>query len=400
MGSKGLTPSMEIVLTAEKPAAGGRMLARHEGQVVFVAGAIPGERVKARVDRVTRQLAFAEVVDVLEPSPDRRASAVDIACGGSVYAHIAYARQLTLKSELLTDAFARIAKLNLGTPTPVMASREDGYRLRARLHIRNGRFGFFREGTHDLCDAAATAQLLPDSLDALKRLQAKVPEFNSAFSCELLENIPADERAIQIEFAQSPAVIHGGPKVTDRLAIAGGSVTLTHDVRSFFQSNRYLLAAFAERVVAQIPDGGVIDLYAGVGLFAVSLAALGRAGIVAIEGDRYSAADLESNARPYGDAVSVRRASVEEYLGLSSVRSPSTIVMDPPRTGISTEAMSGILALKPHRAVYVSCDVATLARDARRLVEAGYQLTHLEAFDLFPNTAHVETLAVFSRLGT
>ena len=79
------------------------------------------------------------------------------------------------------------------------------------------------------------------------------------------------------------------------------------------------------------------------------------------------------------------------------MRAPATLVLDPPRTGVSTEAMSGILALKPGRVVYVSCDVATLARDARRFVEAGYRLAHMEAFDLFPNTAHVETLAVFVR---
>jgi 23S rRNA (uracil1939-C5)-methyltransferase len=150
-------------------------------------------------------------------------------------------------------------------------------------------------------------------------------------------------------------------------------------------------------VVSQIPSGSVTDLYAGVGLFAISLAALGRTDVAAVEGDRYSAADLEANARPYGKAVAVAHASVEEYLERRSVRAPATLVLDPPRTGVSSEAMSGIIALKPQRVVYVSCDLATLARDARRFVESGYRLDHVEAFDLFPNTAHVETLAVFVR---
>lgn len=392
-----LQPNGEVVLTTEKPAAGGRMLARHEGQVVFVLGAIPGERVRVRVERVSRQLAFAEVVEVLDSSPDRRDATVDPACGGSLYAHIAYPRQLALKSEVVADAFARIGKINLMGSTAVMASREDGYRMRARLHIRNGRIGFFREGTHDLCDAAATRQLLPATLDALKGLEADIPpgEFKEAVSCEVLENIPADQRAIQIEFNQSPPAIHGDPQVTDQLVIAGASVTLVHDVRSFFQGNRWLLSAFTERVVSHIPAGSVIDLYAGVGLFAISLAALGRTDIAAVEGDRYSARDLESNARAYGKSVAVTRASVEAYLDNRSVAGPATLVLDPPRTGVSREAMSGILALKPQRAVYVSCDVATLARDAKRFVEAGYRVEHVEAFDLFPNTAHVETLAVF-----
>jgi 23S rRNA (uracil1939-C5)-methyltransferase len=385
------------MVTAEKPAAGGRMLARHEGQVVFVLGAIPGERVRVHVERVTRQLGFASVIEVLDPSQDRRPGPVDLACGGSLYAHIAYPRQLALKSELLADAFARIAKIALSSPTEVMASREDGYRLRARLHVRNGRAGFFREGTHDICDAGATRQLLPETLDALERLERDVPGFDQAVSCEVMENIPADERAIQIDFRQSPSSIHGGPQVTDRFAVRGSPVSLVHDVRSFFQGNRWLLPAFTERVISQIPEGSVTDLYAGVGLFAVSLASLGRTDIVAVEGDRFSAGDLEANAGRCEKAIVVVHAPVEEYLDRRGIRIPATLVLDPPRIGVSTEAMSGILALKPERAVYVSCDVATLARDARRFVEAGYRLAHLEAFDLFPNTPHVETLAVFAR---
>ena len=180
--------------------------------MVFVLGAIPGERVRVHVERVTRQLGFAEVVEVLEPSPDRRPGNIDLACGGSLYAHIAYPRQLALKSELLADAFARIAKITLTDATAVMASREDGYRLRARLHVRNARVGFFREGTHDLCDAAATRQLLPETLEAVKRLESDLPEFAQAVSCEVLENIPADRRAIQIDFRQSPSAIQGEPR--------------------------------------------------------------------------------------------------------------------------------------------------------------------------------------------
>ncbi len=373
------------------------MLARHEGQAVFVLGAIPGERVRVRVERVSRQLAFAEVVEVLEPSRDRRNETIDLSCGGSLYAHIAYPRQLALKCDVIADAFARIGKITLAAPAAIMASREDGYRMRARLHIRGGRIGFFREGTHDLCDAAATRQLLPATLDALRRLAAEIPpaDFKEAVSCEVLENIPADQRAIRIDFSQSPPAIRGDPRVTDRLVIAGASTTLVHDVRSFFQGNRWLLPAFAERVVSHIPPGPVVDLYAGVGLFAVSLAALGRTDITAVEGDRHSALDLELNARAYGTSVAVTHAAVETYLDRRSLRAPATMVLDPPRTGVSREAMSGILALKPPRAVYVSCDVATLARDAKRFVEAGYRVDHVEAFDLFPNTAHIETLAIF-----
>src|SRR5262245_48156630 len=100
-----LRPHAEITLTVDKPVAGGRMLARHDGQIVFVAGAIPGERVRVRVDRVSKQIAFGEAVEVIEASADRRSADVDWACGGSFYAHIAYTRQLRLKSEVVQDAF-------------------------------------------------------------------------------------------------------------------------------------------------------------------------------------------------------------------------------------------------------------------------------------------------------
>jgi len=413
----------ELILTIEKPVAGGRMLARHEGQVVFVVGAIPGERVRARVERVSKQLAFAETVEVLEPSPERRPANVDWACGGSLYSHIAYDRQLALKSELVTDSFVRIAKIRLPGSVPVMASEEHGYRMRARLHAQKGTFGFFREGTHELCDAAVTRQLLPATTDALRQLQHTLTDAGTTvISCEISENVPATERAVLLELSPSQevplhlepvegisgllfaepqssrlSVAYGSPYVTDRIEVSGRPATLTHHAESFFQGNRYLLPHLASQTSAQVPNGRVTDLYAGVGLFAVSLAARGVGEIVAVEGDRSSARDLESNAAPYGAAIRVRHMSVEDYLKHRGIEPPDTLVLDPPRTGISSEAMSDILGLKIPRIVYVSCDLATLARDVRRFIETGYHLEHVEGFDLFPNTAHVETLVVMTR---
>jgi tRNA/tmRNA/rRNA uracil-C5-methylase (TrmA/RlmC/RlmD family) len=418
-----LQPNSEITVTIEKPVAGGRMLARHEGQIVFVAGAIPGERVRVRIERVAKHLAFANTVEVLDQSSDRRALDADWACGGSFYAHVAYARQLQMKSDVIADAFARIAKMPLPAPVAVLASDEEGYRMRARLHVKDGRLGFFREGTHELCDAGPTRQLLPDTLAALQRLQPVLQQ-NRVTSCELSENIGATERAILLELAPEATapshvdpiegisgllfvdyqrgpltVAYGSPYVTDRVGASHGTVSLTHHVESFFQGNRYVLPEMVSRVIAQVPAGTVTDLYAGVGLFAVPLAASGHRQIVAIEGDRSSARDLDSNAAPYGRDLHVRHLSVESYLQRRDVQAPDTLVIDPPRTGMSKEAMSGILGLKVPRVVYVSCDPATLARDVKRFAEVGYRLGHIEAFDLFPNTAHVETLALLERHG-
>ncbi len=396
------------------------MLARHEGQIVFVAGAIPGERARVRIDRIQKQLAFGNVVAVLDPSPDRRAADVDWACGGSLYAHIAYERQRRLKSEVIADAFARIAKMPLAAEVVVRASREEGYRMRARLHARHGKLGFFREGTHDLCDAALTRQLLPDSIDALRRLEGALHDV-AVTSCELSENAAATERAVLLELAPSAGgpdlidpidgisgllfidhqqghmtVSYGSPYVSDLIPVSDASVAVTHHVQSFFQGNRHLLPELVTQVLAQVPAGTVTELYAGVGLFSVSLAARGNAQVVAVEGDRSSARDLESNAAPYGAATHVQHLSVESYLKRRGLQRPDTLLLDPPRTGISTEAMSGIIGLKAPRVVYLSCDPATLARDVKRFSEAGYRLEHIEAFDLFPNTAHVETLAVLT----
>src|SRR5207249_675206 len=116
------------------------MLARDEGRVVLVSGAIPGERVRARIERANRSMAWAEVVDVIEPSPDRR-QAIDPRCGGAVYSHIRYQRQVQIKGEVLSDAFRRIGKIALPSAPIVMSSPERAYRLRARVHVRAGRTG-------------------------------------------------------------------------------------------------------------------------------------------------------------------------------------------------------------------------------------------------------------------
>src|SRR3954467_5662070 len=130
-----------LPLLIEKPAVGGRMIARVDGQIVLVAGGIPGERVRARIERVGKGVAYGEPYTVDEPSPDRRPPFTDLVCGGSLYAHIAYPRQLAIKAQVIADALARIGRLTLAAPVAVAASPEEGYRMRARLHVRGRRVG-------------------------------------------------------------------------------------------------------------------------------------------------------------------------------------------------------------------------------------------------------------------
>jgi 23S rRNA (uracil1939-C5)-methyltransferase len=148
-----------------------------------------------------------------------------------------------------------------------------------------------------------------------------------------------------------------------------------------------------QRVVALIDRGPVLDLYAGVGLFGLALAASGRAPVLLVEGDPLGGVGLAENAEPFADRARVYRTSVEAFVARGA--DVETAVVDPPRTGMSRAGIAGLIAIKPSRIVYVSCDVATLARDARTLVDAGYELRHVSGLDLFPNTAHVETVGVF-----
>ncbi len=428
----GLTTGAVVTLDVERPVAGGRMLARHQGQVVLVSGAIPGERVVARVERATKSVAHAETIEVLAPSADRRAAA-DGRCGGRDYAHVAYARQQGLKAEVIADAFRRVGRLPLPKPPAVMASPEHGYRLRSRVHASKGRLGFLREGSHDLCEAGPTGQLSAGAVEWLLGAERHLAAGAAGslaeriVAVELAENLPGLDRAAHVEvrgavdvaalaplaeglvglsahgsLSNEVVTIAGTPELTDRLRVRSGdaqpALTLTRNVCSFFQGNRFLLEWLVQHVVTLIGAEPVVDLYAGVGLFGLAAAAAGHEAITVVEGDRTSGADLDANARVFGPRVRVVRQSVEAALeGRQGLRSAGTCIVDPPRTGLSPAARDGVLRMKPARLVYVSCDVATLARDSRALVGAGYELGAITGVDLFPSTAHVETIAVFDR---
>jgi 23S rRNA (uracil1939-C5)-methyltransferase len=404
------------------------MLARHQGQIVLVSGAIPGERVRARVERAAKSVLYAATIDVIEPSPDRRASVGDAQCGGNVLSHVAYERQRRLKGEILQDALARIGRVPLAAPPEVTGSPEQGYRMRARLHVRGGRIGFFREGTHDLCDAGSTGQLLPAAVQWIAGAERALAgaQLTGLSSVELSENIAGDERAchllLDVGVVTAPftalgdvagltglsaeradrdgvEILKGSPFVTDLLRVRAGDAAsvlkLRRDVRAFFQGNRFLLEPLVQLVSSLVPPGPVVDLYAGVGLFGLALAAAGHEQVTLVEGDPISGASLVHNAEPLAPSVHVERRSVELFLSRRAWDKPTTFIVDPPRTGMSKEARAGIIRSVPPRLIYVSCDVATFARDTRTLLDAGYELEQVSGMDLFPNTAHVEAIAAF-----
>jgi tRNA/tmRNA/rRNA uracil-C5-methylase (TrmA/RlmC/RlmD family) len=414
----------DVELRIERPAPGGRMIARHEGRVVFVAGAIPGERVRARLERPRGGTLFATTVEVIEPSPDRRDAGADPACGGRDFAHIALARQHALKAEIVVDAFRRLARITLDATPVVHASPEEGWRMRARLHVAGGRVGFYREGTHDICDAGCARQLREDTMAVVQDFGDRLGRLGQAArgSLEISENRDASQRAALLDLAVDglPAQAaddllavggttgfglalrgrlvaeRGSPVVIDVIEVGDATVRLQRHVRGFFQGNRFLLGRLMARVAAHVPDGPLVDLYAGAGLFGLAHAARGRGPVLAVEGDATAAEDLMANAAPFGGAVEVVEASVETVVSRPSALTGHTVIVDPPRTGLSQAVTRALADARPPRIVYVSCDVATLARDVGRLTAVGYSTRHVEAFDLFPGTAHVETLVVLA----
>ncbi|HUF25217.1 MAG TPA: TRAM domain-containing protein [Vicinamibacterales bacterium] len=387
-------------LTVDRPAQGGRMIARLDGAIVLVSGAIPGERVRARITERRHGVAFAETLEVIEPSADRRDPPFDPACGGNLLAHVAYPRQLELKREIVGDAFRRQARLALDELPPISGSPETGYRMRARLHLAHGRIGFFRERTKDVCDAVATGQL-SDGAAAVVASASSVlaPHADAIEEIVLAENVAATERVLHIAPRRGATVPDGlarsleGVSASDVIleALPGGA-TLERHAASFFQGNRFLLAPLVTKVCAAAGAGNIADLFAGVGLFAAEAASRG-AEVIAVESDAISSRDLVRNLAPFGLSARAVTEPVESWLGgRRSV--PETVIVDPPRSGLSTETRRRLIELKPEKVVYVSCDPVTLARDVKDFMAAGYRLTHLEVLDLFPNTPHVEAIAV------
>jgi 23S rRNA (uracil1939-C5)-methyltransferase len=302
--------------------------------------------------------------------------------------------------------------------------------MRARLHAKQGRVGFFREGSHDLCDPSGTGQLAEPTMQWLAETATRMraEDLARVSSIELSESITGEQRACHLELQHATdvsrfralgegltglsahyidrpdvVVLTGTPSLTDTIHPIGDdssvAVTLRRDVRTFFQSNRFLVETLARHVVGLAVDRPIIDLYAGVGLFGLAIGASRDVLVTLVEGDPISGADLEVNAHDHARAR-VERRSVETFVmsgRFKSLGRDATVVVDPPRTGLSREVLAALMSSAPPRLLYVSCDPATLARDARGFLDAGYELADLTLFDMFPNTAHVESVALFLR---
>jgi 23S rRNA (uracil1939-C5)-methyltransferase len=420
-------PGDVLDVAIEKGVYRGRGLGRHEGRVVLVPRAHPGDRVRVRLAEVHPGWAEGALLEVLDPAPERRPSPCPYVprCGGCTHQDLSYEAQLRLKESVLRESLARAGAPWEG-PVSVHGSPEEGWRLRAQLHFATGddglRLGLQQEGTRRVVDVEACLQLSERMSGAARWLHRVLLDRRALWrhlrGLGLLESPdgtrllgwletalgPAEAAGLAALAARVPGLDGFGVATGQRLqwlrgpahveaAVAG--VVLRAHVRSFFQANRFLAEPLVQTVLKLVPRGAsrVIDLYAGVGLFALPLAARGEPDVVAVEWARTAAEDARWGARR-NRLAQVRVVEGDVASGLRGLRPQEgeRILLDPPRTGVSPEVVRVISDRDPETIVYVSCDPATLGRDLARFAERGYRPDTVHLFDLFPDTFHLETV--------
>lgn len=367
------TPAAPVTVTFHGLAAGGDAVARHEGLVIFVPFGLPGEEARVLITEQRPTLARGRIVEILQPSPERVAAACRHfgECGGCTWQQMDYAAQLRAKTDLVRTQLARVAGLPdvpvrecLPSPQPY------GYRNRARLAVLgDGRVGYRAAASHTLV-AVQECPILEPGLE--QQLGALVP--------------PPGRDEVTLRVPMRPMRV-------------GDEEYLVSD-GSFFQVNTRQAAALVRLVLDALALRGseaVLDLYCGVGLFTLPIAR--RAAFVLgveIEGSSVHDAGQNLVGLPHAELL---LAPVEQALHDERVLSRrwDAVVLDPPRRGVDRPALERIAALDAPAIVYVSCDPATLARDLRLLAEHGYGLLRAQPVDMFPQTAHVETVVLLRR---
>ena len=409
-----------FVLTPTTHAYGGESIARlPDGRAVFIPFTIPGESVRGELSEEKPGYARARLLEVLEPSPLRSEPrcAHFGECGGCQYQHMSYAAQVEAKTAILIDQLERIGKLSPVTVQRVAPSERDyEYRNHIQLHQSpDGRLGYFRPRSSQVLTIRECH--LPEPPIAALRPQL---EFEPGAGIEriglrlgagddlqvILES--KDPRPPELSIEGLPvSVVHLSPAGTLVLA---GSPTITIEILgrpfrvsagSFFQTNTGVAASMASYIVERLerrgclhPQAAALDLYCGVGLFSAFLA--GRVGrLVGVESSPGAVDDFSLNLDEF-DHVEIYEAPVEHVLPGLDLR-PEFILVDPPREGLGKGVIDSLLKLGALLLVYVSCDPATLARDARRLSEGGYKLAELALFDQFPQTSHFESISLWER---
>lgn len=412
-------------LTIERAVFGGLGLSRLEGEVIFVPRALPGERVRGLVVERKKGFGRATVAEWLERSPDRRETPCPFfsRCGGCAYQDTTYEAQGRLKVAVLLESLAR-SRVPFEGDVPLAPSPEAGWRSRASLHVDDrfgaARLGFYAEGSHRVVEVDPCLQLSDEmnrSVSSLRRTLAENAALGHAVKrIDIAESYGGEARVAVLHVdASSPqpsASAFAGCGLTGVVSAMGRSLDsvlgepfVTHVVgqrslrahgTSFFQANRFVTPALVDHVSREVPPGAVVaDLYSGIGLFAASLVP-SAARVIAVESHPVAVADAVANAHGL-DNVEIHEGDVGAALRAGLISDAGLVVLDPPRSGAGIEVMRDIAASRAETVVYVSCDPPTLGRDLRELLQRGFTLRSLHAFDMFPDTSHVEAVAVAQR---
>lgn len=364
-------------------------LAFAENLTVFVPLAVPGDRVRVRIDEIKKRTSFAEIVDVIEPSPERITPPCPHfgTCGGCDFQQMEYASQLAAKVGIIRDCLHRIGKIEVDDVEIVGSTQEFGYRSRAKWHLDRieQTIGYFRRDSHDVIDVHECPILTPGLQSALEDLRTKIDWAMLWDDSAELEAVTGDDGSVSM-FSREMA------QPTAEITVNAAGEEFSFSAQTFFQSNRFLLEKLIETAVGDASGNTALDLYCGVGLFALPLARR-FTNVIGVEDNVTAIGFAKKNAARAGlKNVEFRRSGVRTFLNECNVASTGLILIDPPRAGAEKGTIEKIAQLRPREISYVSCEPSILARDLRYLLDAGYTINRITAFDLFPQTHHVETV--------
>ena len=412
---------MALTLRAEKAAHGGACIARDDGRVVFVHYALPGELVEAEPRGRRGGTAFAAATRVLEPSADRVEPPCPHfgACGGCHWQHAAYRAQLELKRTATAETWER-AGLRLPPDTPVLGmERPWRYRIRGEFEATGPpgavRFGLHRERSHailplEVCPIhherieaglLAFGQAISElGLAGAQTLHLTVEPDGPGLLWDLRFRAQPKRRPPAELAARVAELLPGVALLDDSMSLELWGLTFRVRSDTFVQTNHRQMHVLYETALGMLgaePGGAVLDLYAGIGT--ISLAAARTAGSVTAVEENPRAVQLGRLAARINAVPNVRfvPGKVEAALREVGLGEHRAAILDPPRAGCSPEALAELLRLQPDRIVYVSCEPSTHARDLARLLGGGYRVRRAAIVDMFPQTYHVETVALLER---
>jgi 23S rRNA (uracil1939-C5)-methyltransferase len=379
---------------------GGEGLARIDGRVVLVPSVLPGETVRIGSGKDVH----VPLVEVLAPAPERVEPPCPLftICGGCHYQHAPYEYQLARKVEILREQLQRVGKIKFEGEIGVISGPPLGYRNRAQFHVSfekgGGKIGYLAARSHELVPVEGECPVSSPRLNLeLAAMRDRLSESRFPRFVQSLE-IFTDETDVQINVIEAehpvarPFYDWCESKQAIDYATSFGAFRVSS--RSFFQVNRFLVEKLVDTALPVEGGESALDLYAGVGLFALPMARRFKS-VTAVESGSSAAHDLEFNASRAELAVKMEQARVEDYLA-NLQTTPEFVLADPPRAGLGKDVVAHLLRLAPPRITIVSCDPATLARDLAGLT--GYQIESLTLVDLFPQTFHLEAVVKLRRV--